>query len=290
MGAWGSSLYANDCSCDVRDTYMKFLQEQMSNEEAYQRTIEKHHEYIGDEDEPLLWYALADTQWKTGRLMPKVKEKALGWIENGGGMTLWEESKSGGAGWKKTLEKLKKQLECPLPPEKTIKKPVEFVRNPWSINDVYAYQLHGEKAVEKGFSGKYILLQKIGDVDWLDGWICSRIQVLDRIFDQLPTLDDIDGVRILPLAPPENYKPEWQELWDPMQYMNAMLCYDKKSDYKEKYYTFVGNKIGPANNVLRSPYSNLDWRTIDDWLIDYYLSWQSIEYIIVGEGQYSFRP
>lgn len=32
MGAWGSSLYANDTTCDVRDTYMNFLQEQLSDE------------------------------------------------------------------------------------------------------------------------------------------------------------------------------------------------------------------------------------------------------------------
>lgn len=289
MGAWGSSLYANDCSCDVRDTYMKFLEEQLSNEETYQRTLEKHHEYIGDEDEPLLWYALADTQWKTGRLMPEVKQKALDWIEKGGGMTLWEESKSGGAGWKKTLEKLKKQLESTPPPEKTIKKPMEFVRNPWNINDVYAYQFHGERAVEKGVSGRYILFQKIGDVDWYDLTL-SRIQVLDRIFDRLPTLDDIEGVRILPLAPYENYRPEWQEFWDPMRCMNTIMIYEKKIHYKEKYFTFIGNKIGPPNNELSPDCFSLDWRSISDGLIDYYLSWQNKEYIKVGEGKYSFRP
>jgi len=290
VGVWGCSLYANDCSCDVRNTYKIFLQEQLSNEESYQRTIEKHHEYIGDEEEPLLWYALADTQWKTGRLMPQVKEKALGWIEKGGGMTLWEESKNGGAGWEKTLLKLKKQLESPLPREKAIKKPAEFVHNPWNISDVYAYQFHGARALEKGFSGKYMLLQKIGDVDWLDGWIFSRIQVLDRIFDQLPTLGDIDRTRILPLVPSENYSLKCQELWNPMQFMNAMLCYDKKTDYQGKYFTFIGNKIGPANNVRSSPYCNLDWKTINDWLIDYYLSWQNKEYIVVADGQYSFQP
>ncbi len=76
MGAWGSSLYANDVICDVRDTCIKFLQNQLGNIEVYNLTMETFKEYIDDEDEPLLWYALADTQWNMGRLMPKVKEKA----------------------------------------------------------------------------------------------------------------------------------------------------------------------------------------------------------------------
>jgi hypothetical protein len=46
--------------------------------------------------------------------MPEVKEKALMWIAKGGGLSLWAESKNGGAGWKKTLEKLKDILESPM--------------------------------------------------------------------------------------------------------------------------------------------------------------------------------
>jgi len=63
MGAWGTSLYANDTTCDVRDTYMNFLQDQLSNQEAYKKTLEKLSDYILDPDEaPLFWYALTDTQ------------------------------------------------------------------------------------------------------------------------------------------------------------------------------------------------------------------------------------
>ena len=86
MGAWGTSLYANDSTCDVRGTYTKLLENQVGSQEAYEKTLEEYKEYIGDQDEPLFWYALAETQWRVGRLMPEVKEKALHWIENDGGM------------------------------------------------------------------------------------------------------------------------------------------------------------------------------------------------------------
>jgi hypothetical protein len=196
MGTWGAGLYASDCTCDVKDTYMECLQEQLSNEEAYEKTIEVHDEYIGDEDEPLLWYALADTQWRLGHLMPEVKKKALDWVDQVGGIENWKESKNRGIGWKKTLEKLKKQLNSPMPREKTVKKPVEFIHNPWNIGDVYAYQFHSKWSIEMDFFGKYILLQKTGDGKWYDEWILSKIQVFDKVFDQLPSLSDLDGVRI----------------------------------------------------------------------------------------------
>lgn len=84
MGAWSSTLYGNDTSCDVRDTYMGYLKEQMSNADAFQQIMQKFEEYMGGEEEPFFWYALADTQWRTGRLLPEVKKKALYWIEQTG--------------------------------------------------------------------------------------------------------------------------------------------------------------------------------------------------------------
>lgn len=284
MGAWGSELYANDCTSDVRDTYTKFLQDQLCNEDAYQKTIEQFHEYIGNQDEPFLWYALADTQWKTGRLMPEVKEKALKWIKQSGGLELWEESKNSGAGWKKTLEKLKNQLETPVPPEKKIMKPVEFVRNPWNVGDVYAYQFHTEIAKERGLLGKYILFQKVGNAEWCNGWIFSIVQVFDRIFDEIPILDAIKGVRILPLFYPpgiggvpktkNDYIPSFESC------LKGLMLYYKKPHYPKKHLYFIGNQSIPNIEYHRTQYSELSWEKdgMDDWLSDYYLSWQNIDY------------
>lgn len=279
MGTWGTNLYANDCACDVRDTYVKFLQEQLSNEDAYQKTIEIHHEYIGDENEPLLWYALADTQWRLGRLMPEVKEKAFDWIEKNGGIILWQESKNGGAGWRKTLEKVKKQLESPMPPEKKIKKPVEFIRNPWNIGDVYAYQFHSEDSKKRGLFGKYIPFQKIADEEWCDGWILSRVQMYDKVFDELPTLFDLDGVRILPFDNPDRFPPRGQNDYWPLAMSAVMILY-KKRDYPEKYLTFIGNQPDTAR-MSRYCKSKTDywWDNLEEeWLCLYYHAWSEYTY------------
>ena len=281
MGVWGAGLYANDCGGDVRDSYVKLLQEQWSNEEAYEKIMETFQEYIGDEEEPLLWYALADTQWKLGRLMPEVKEKALGWIEKSGGLSLWEESKNRGKGWKKTMEKLKTRLESPMPPEKKIRKPEEFIRNPWNIGDIYAYQFHSEKSEQMGLLGKYIPFQKLGDVEWCDGWILSRIQIYDRVFDQVPSLADLDGVRILPIDRPDRFLPKGTDDDFPLT-MNAIMIRYYKRDFPEKYFTFVGNQPDTAKMPLVHPnLCNYFWRDLEeDWLCEYCQIWREYAYEI----------
>ncbi|MGI6746437.1 MAG: hypothetical protein ACOX45_09990 [Acutalibacteraceae bacterium] len=284
MGTWGSSLYANDTTCDVRDIYTKLLQEQFNNEEAYQKTLEKCHEYINDENEPLFWYALAETQWKFGRLMPEVKAKALEWIKKGGGLSLWEESKNSGEGWKQTLHKLKSKLESTMPPEKIIKKPIEFVRNPWNVGDVYAYQFHTDISRERGLFGKYILFQKLENAEWCDGCVLSIVQVFDQAFDELPTLNDIGGVRVLPLTYPpgtkwlpkdkDNYVPSFDSC------LRSLMIYDKKPHYPAKHFTFIGNSPVPSIKYDYRQCSDFYWEKdgMDDWLSDYYLCWRNIEY------------
>ena len=93
MGTWNAGLFSNDTTCDVKDTYMDLLKKQFSNQEAYQKTYDEYEELIGTDEEPLFWYALADTQWNVGRLMPEVKAIALKYIEKKGGIDLWEDSK-----------------------------------------------------------------------------------------------------------------------------------------------------------------------------------------------------
>jgi hypothetical protein len=285
MGAWGSGLYANDVTCDVRDTYMKYLQDQLGNIEAYELTIKNFKECIGDEDEPLLWYALADTQWRMGRLMPEVKEKAQLWIKEGGGLALWEESKNGGAGWKKTLSKLEAKLKSPTPPEKTIKKPVQFTRNPWNVGDLYAYQFNTDIAKERGVWGKYIVFQKVGNAPWCDGKVFSIIQVFDQLFDSIPVRGDIEGIRILPLIDSSIRELKRRETKEDYikyfnRYLKACMIYQKKHHYPKAYFYFTGNQPVSDVGYHHSQYTEASWEKedLDEWISDFYLQWKNIEY------------
>jgi hypothetical protein len=211
MGAWSTSLYGNDTTEDVKYEYTNLLQKQLSNQEAYEKTLEAFNDCIGDSDvEPLFWFALADTQWKVGRLMPEVKANALEWIEKGGGLTLWEESKSKTdiTRWKKTLQKLKTKLESEQPKEKPFRKKVIPNQNPWRLHDVYAYRLHSDhvrkgKEEEQALYGKYILMQKIGESKSIENdEPVMRVQLFNKLFDTVPSAEDaiktVNESRLLP--------------------------------------------------------------------------------------------
>ena len=66
---------------------MDLLRRGNSNEEALKKLMEKDGDCIGiEEEEPLFWYALADTLGNYGRLTPEVKEKALYFMDHGQGI------------------------------------------------------------------------------------------------------------------------------------------------------------------------------------------------------------
>ena len=285
MGFWGTALFSNDTTCDVRDTYKGLLSDQMSNEEAYAKTMEQFSELIGTDEEPLFWYAFAETQWRVGRLLPEVKDKALEWLERGGGLDLWEDDQKGQLSWLKTLQKLQEKLESPMPKEKRFPK---LDQNPWNLHDVYAYQLHGEYAEEKGYSGKYMLLQKIGDFHHnLGGRICALMQIhtIDHVFDAMPCLENVNEYRILPI---ENLTgPSMAILLKsterPLR-MNGCTYIGKPSDYPFNYLTFLGNMPGPVNNYFVP--SSVGWGSLDVVLCRNHLFWQGKEYREVENGIY----
>ena len=65
--------------------------------------------------------------------------------------------------------------------------------------------------------------------------------------------------------------------------MNGHVFYDKKEDYQANYFTFIGNKTGPANKFFWDP-GMLIWRTLDEDLSFWYIKWQGVEYKTISEG------
>jgi len=280
MGAWGAGLYANDSTCDVRDTYIGFLEDQLSNQEAYEKTLEKCREYIGDQDEPFLWFALAESQWKVGRLMPEVKSKALDWIRKGGGLELWEDGRNNGSGWKKTLEKLRIKLETEQPKEKRIRKPEIINQNLWNVNDVYAYQFHTEEANKYGIYGKYMLIQKIGEGTAYSEAVKMRIHVFDKLFEVVPSIEETNGIRILPFDFPTTTR---------ILCTNAlMVIWKKKNEYPAEYLTYIGSRPAPQNAVLTEfERKELSWQGIEGWG-SFFPLWRGVEYETIEEGVFKY--
>ena len=201
MGAWGTSLYANDSADDIRFEYLDKLRRGVSNEEIVESMIRDQGECIDDpEDAPLFWFALADTQWNYGRLMPEVKEKALYYLTQNGDLEVWREA---GAkklnAWLETRKKLEEKLHTPQPPVKKVS-PYRLFRCKWQLGDVFAYKLQEEVSKEYGYFEKYIAFRKIDEIGVWPGHIVPVIEVYYKIWDDIPTIEELREVKLLPIS------------------------------------------------------------------------------------------
>ncbi len=300
MGFWSSSLYGNDTTCDVRDSYKKYLEAQMADHEVYQAIMKDFGELLGTDEEPLFWYALADSQWRFGRLTADVRAKAIEWLNQQGGLDMWEDSPSKGAGWQKTMNALREQLMKPMPKRKAVGPPKKYSGDLWELNDVYAYHLIGKDSENTPFYGKYILMQKIASVDTPNEahqTSTMRLQFFDKVFDQLPTLDDLKNVRILPIDFPYrvNISRDYVRVFannrsiihkkDPI-WMNAVVVMVHSRAYPKKRLFYIGNCQGPPN--FRFSPQQIVWAHFDRLLPNFYHIWQGIRYEEIAPGYYEY--
>ena len=279
MGFWGSTLYSNDCTCDVRDSYLRYLQMKYSNEDAYFEMLKDYSEYMGTDEEPLFWYALADTQWKIGRLTSEAKEKALLYLESNGGVEFWTEGTKGYQGWLKTIAKLKERLNKPQPREKRVEAPADYQYNPGNIGDVFAYQFHSEKRESRHYHGKYILFQKIDNRINGSDLLCPFVIFFDKLYDHVPTQIDLEQLRILPFDPPERFMPSGKNHDFSMLNMGAVLDLYKKRNSPQKYVTYIGTfPIVHSFPDAVTIHSEFGWDDIEETLVYYHSEWQNYSY------------
>ncbi|WP_201007499.1 MarR family transcriptional regulator [Paenibacillus glycanilyticus] len=98
MGAWGTGIFDDDTTCDVRDDYFDLLAEGLTAEEASKSILDSYHEEFNDEEDlevmTLVYLGLAGAQLK----------KTITLIDSGAELALWEDSN------KEDLEERKKVL------------------------------------------------------------------------------------------------------------------------------------------------------------------------------------
>lgn len=242
MGAWGTSLYANDSASDIRGDYVDKLKRGKTNAEATQELIEENRDQLADEEEgPLFWFALADTQWNYGRLLPEVKERALSLIPLGQEDERWREAgEKKAAAWKNTLDTLKKKLETPQPPEKKVYR-YRLYRCKWQLGDVFAYRFSSPYSEECGYYGKYIAFRKASEYRWWPGHIVPVILIYNWIGDQVPTLEELANLDFLPI--PHSHEPPVKAPADLLKY-GVQLIVPSGKGIPPGSLTFLGNLPG----------------------------------------------
>jgi hypothetical protein len=149
MGTWGTALFADDTSSDVRDAYLRLVASGLTGPEATEQLRKEWKALLADEDEgPVFWLALAATQWQCGRLEARVKARALKIIANGSSLGRWSEQADAQAllRRKAVLEKLDARLRSPQPRPQTFRKPRQQ-ESSWFAGEVLAYRLRSGRIV-----------------------------------------------------------------------------------------------------------------------------------------------
>ncbi len=279
MGTWSTELYGNDTTADVRDTYVDYLRKNIDDVEAYNVTYSKYSELMGTEEESLFWFAMADTQWELGRLLPIVKYNAIKFINERCEDLFDELNDSEMTNWDNMLHTLLMKLDAPMPPKKDVSLSQRFERNPWEIGDIYAYKFHSKKSKKFNLYGKYIAIQKIGESLAYDDLTFSVVQIYNKVFSSCPTISDIANLGVLPLVFPPNVEGTPKSIDDYIPsfdwYSKAIMLLDKPSDFPQKNFIFVGHSPIQYKEYLGNECSNMYWgsTSMEEWIIDYYISW-----------------
>lgn len=199
MGTWGPGLYQNDISDEIKHSFIDRCKRGHTIEEATEIFIKEYAGELEDEeDAPNFWFALADVQWKYGRLLPKVKKNALDCIENElKNETYNEFDKSDAKKRKKVLEELRKKLNSPMPSEKKISQH-RLYKCEWEIGDTYAYPLDTEIWKDNDFYGCYLIMQKIGERNWSPGHTIPVVRIKITESKQIPqSVEEIENLKYI---------------------------------------------------------------------------------------------
>lgn len=264
MGTWGFGLYENDISLDVKDEFEELYKEGKTAQEITEKLTEAYRDIMGDaEEEPLFWFALADSQWNFGVLLSFVKEKALYWIDICR-ETLHCQTKDGAAKARKsTLDALQEKLLSSPPPAKKIRKRRSFVC-PWKVGDVFAWQLESDMAKERGLCGRYLLIQKVDEGTWYPGHIVPIVYVKITKDANLPTnVEEYDQLEYVQIS-----FAKYEERFWPIDMSRPQEDITEKSkiDYQVDEYGFLpeyritlihtSKKVIPANLIYVGNFAN----------------------------------
>jgi hypothetical protein len=185
MGSWGTGLYDDDTACDARDAWLEKVRLGTPAEVA---TTELIAEWGGARDEPLFWLALADTQWKWGRLAPEVRERAEGVLAAGGDLQLWSASPAASRSARaKVFERLAAQLRKPPPAPRAIR--IRSDAKAWQRGQLWAYRT---------LDGRYAVL-RVAAFDPACGLVGAPVtELLDVVFDELPPSPSLADAAVRP--------------------------------------------------------------------------------------------
>lgn len=167
MGTWSTGLYQNDMSSDVKDDYIGKLKAGKDDETALREILSEYQYELEDIDCKYdIYLALADTLWKKGRLTESFKVKALEMLEEDRISERWESEKIRKER-SRVLDKLKAELESPMPERKKIPVHKPYVTG-WKQGEVYYFEVKQEVEGYEKYLGWYAMfyVDRLFQQDW----------------------------------------------------------------------------------------------------------------------------
>ncbi|MFQ7396579.1 MAG: hypothetical protein ACLRNW_01955 [Neglectibacter sp.] len=208
MGTWDTSLYGGDLPLDIKAEYYEQLYEGHTPEEAVALVWKELQ--LSEEDLPVFRLILADIQWKLGQMTEDTLRNALEVLDSGAAMAEWEGAdESDRRSRERVLDRLRKKLESPQGPLKTVKRP-KPKKFKYKIGDVISVQLVPELVKGKPeieiYCNKYFMVQAIGYTNnptscgrYPTFEQCGDLVVLDWKGDAMPDMEAFGAAPMLDL-------------------------------------------------------------------------------------------
>jgi hypothetical protein len=96
MGTWGTGIFDDDTTFDVREDFIKYLEDGLSAEDATQIILEEYIDNLNLEEDleeiSLVFIGLAAIQLEKNCLQEQVRTNAIELIKLGADLELWEEA------------------------------------------------------------------------------------------------------------------------------------------------------------------------------------------------------
>lgn len=216
MGTWGSKLYEDDEAQDARDSYKDLLAKGVDGPAATDRFLKLWKSSLKDSDDgPVVWFALADTQWTLGRLEDRVRDKAVSLIDDGSSLDRWrEQGAKAVAGRQKVLAALKERLLSPQPARKAIKVKTPTKIATWKRGELFAYRLR---------SGKQVVLC----LEEVDERHHAMVSALDWIGEEPPAAGALKTLPRKPLREKHRSGDGRYTFWHLLAYKKRDVPYDR---------------------------------------------------------------
>lgn len=117
-----AALYSDDLAHDVRSIFRDLIAEGKTPQEATESLVAEFAGLFKEfpDDEAVFWLALAAAQWRSGRLLDKVKKRAIDIIDSGGDLQRFSPRLRSSR--TKVLTRLRETLTSRQPAQRTIRK------------------------------------------------------------------------------------------------------------------------------------------------------------------------